>query len=592
MRKNKKSYKRILKKKAMLRAYAEPRYNSLLSSHINPFFTTKKRLPPKRINVSNLANMRFLSGLKRDSALNPFTLFQSNKLSKVSKSNMTWDQAKRKFPKMNPFGDADGDGIENWMDCRPLNKYKQGPGPGHQKKPKMSKEDRIISRWVKKQQQNRPVKSDLQTTVSKMREQEKKLDLAKRNMDAVTLTPSQKKQYLEVEELIKKGEKIKEGDSRLAAYAKGKNLENLPPEVLEREQKISQYGIVKEGGKLAARERGVDRALKTAARYEKVGEYLGGVPGYQVEEGGKLLTQGAKNMMKRQDTKWDVATAKSKKTTLGILGALTTSGGMIEDGADDYIGIGTSGGLSRVRQKARQTRGKVGRPAGSYKYGAPVQVIKERQRLRKQQLAMQQLAAEQRMMEVQAQQIQRQQPQPQQYQPQPQQYQSQPQAQPQYQEQPYNEQATLDQMSAGSQGFVTPEMSDQPQPQPYYQQQPQAPNSFQPQGRVPQAMPGSRIPEWSKIEQPKNRGNPWNLIAKWRPNFSQNTFKSTPQAPKPNLLTNAKQLLTSTRPATTTSRLTDVNPGPPRGVDTTVTNTYTYNVTPAKRQNPQMGGDS
>jgi len=51
-----------------------------------------------------------------------------NPLSKkrnIPKKNMNWTQAKRKFPRLNPYGDADRDGRINIRDCRPFNRMRQ-----------------------------------------------------------------------------------------------------------------------------------------------------------------------------------------------------------------------------------------------------------------------------------------------------------------------------------------------------------------------------------------------------------------------------------------------------------------------------------
>lgn len=40
--------------------------------------------------------------------------------------NLNWNQAKRKYPKLNPFGDADGDKTLNFADCKPFNKKRHG----------------------------------------------------------------------------------------------------------------------------------------------------------------------------------------------------------------------------------------------------------------------------------------------------------------------------------------------------------------------------------------------------------------------------------------------------------------------------------
>jgi len=46
----------------------------------------------------------------------------------TGKLNMSWQQAKIKFPKLSPFGDADKDGVQNWLDCKPFDKKFQAFG--------------------------------------------------------------------------------------------------------------------------------------------------------------------------------------------------------------------------------------------------------------------------------------------------------------------------------------------------------------------------------------------------------------------------------------------------------------------------------
>jgi len=43
----------------------------------------------------------------------------------IPKKNMNWKQAKRRFPRLNPFGDADRDGVKNRKDCKPFDKKRQ-----------------------------------------------------------------------------------------------------------------------------------------------------------------------------------------------------------------------------------------------------------------------------------------------------------------------------------------------------------------------------------------------------------------------------------------------------------------------------------
>jgi len=39
--------------------------------------------------------------------------------------NLSWPQAKSRFPLMNPFGDADKDGVKNFKDCKPFDIKRQ-----------------------------------------------------------------------------------------------------------------------------------------------------------------------------------------------------------------------------------------------------------------------------------------------------------------------------------------------------------------------------------------------------------------------------------------------------------------------------------
>ena len=43
----------------------------------------------------------------------------------IPKSKMNWLEAKRKYPRLSPFGDADRDGVKNMFDCKPFNKKRQ-----------------------------------------------------------------------------------------------------------------------------------------------------------------------------------------------------------------------------------------------------------------------------------------------------------------------------------------------------------------------------------------------------------------------------------------------------------------------------------
>ncbi len=45
-------------------------------------------------------------------------------------TNLSWPQAKKRFPLMKPYGDADGDGLKNFRDCKPFDRMRQGKGHG------------------------------------------------------------------------------------------------------------------------------------------------------------------------------------------------------------------------------------------------------------------------------------------------------------------------------------------------------------------------------------------------------------------------------------------------------------------------------
>ena len=41
--------------------------------------------------------------------------------------NLNWEQSKKRFPLMNPYGDVDGDKVKNFRDCKPFDIKRQGP---------------------------------------------------------------------------------------------------------------------------------------------------------------------------------------------------------------------------------------------------------------------------------------------------------------------------------------------------------------------------------------------------------------------------------------------------------------------------------
>lgn len=52
--------------------------------------------------------------------------FWSSPAKGVRKKNLSYSQAKIRYPKLKPFGDRDKDGVKNIFDCKPFNRKKQG----------------------------------------------------------------------------------------------------------------------------------------------------------------------------------------------------------------------------------------------------------------------------------------------------------------------------------------------------------------------------------------------------------------------------------------------------------------------------------
>ena len=77
------------------------------TKYISPIY-----VQPKRVSIPS------------HMGINPKQVHPINMNTNIPKKNMNWFQAKTKFPKLNPFGDADHDGVINMLDCKPFNKKK------------------------------------------------------------------------------------------------------------------------------------------------------------------------------------------------------------------------------------------------------------------------------------------------------------------------------------------------------------------------------------------------------------------------------------------------------------------------------------
>ena len=101
----KNNFKKSIPKQSKLK------FPSYLTSHVKPHKLRKF-----------VANKKTLSKMDNVSVI-PFLMIGKPK--NIPKKNLSWPQAKRRFPKLNPYGDIDRDGVKNMLDCRPFNKRKQ-----------------------------------------------------------------------------------------------------------------------------------------------------------------------------------------------------------------------------------------------------------------------------------------------------------------------------------------------------------------------------------------------------------------------------------------------------------------------------------
>lgn len=68
------------------------------------------------------SSLKSVSFIPRKPKIVPAPLFH---FKRVRKKDLTYPQAKALYPGLNPHGDADKDGVKNWMDCRPFDKRRQ-----------------------------------------------------------------------------------------------------------------------------------------------------------------------------------------------------------------------------------------------------------------------------------------------------------------------------------------------------------------------------------------------------------------------------------------------------------------------------------
>ena len=70
-----------------------------------------------------IASVKVLKKVDKVSVM-PFIMI--GKDNHIQKRNLSWPQAQRRHPMLNPYRDTDGDGVINLLDCRPFNRKRQG----------------------------------------------------------------------------------------------------------------------------------------------------------------------------------------------------------------------------------------------------------------------------------------------------------------------------------------------------------------------------------------------------------------------------------------------------------------------------------
>ena len=87
------------------------------------FMVNKKQIRKNNVWLPiRLGHDHMLRANPRPVLFRPVPLWRNNNVGSVSKRNLTWPQAQVRYPRMDPFRDADRDGIPNMLDCRPFNR--------------------------------------------------------------------------------------------------------------------------------------------------------------------------------------------------------------------------------------------------------------------------------------------------------------------------------------------------------------------------------------------------------------------------------------------------------------------------------------
>jgi len=98
---------------------------SMVKSPKNFIFNNMKNSSKPLGNIKSIEVIKPNKEVKSFGIPNPKPVHAINMNNNIPKKEMNWFQAKSKYPKLSPFGDADKDRVINMLDCKPFNKYLQ-----------------------------------------------------------------------------------------------------------------------------------------------------------------------------------------------------------------------------------------------------------------------------------------------------------------------------------------------------------------------------------------------------------------------------------------------------------------------------------
>ena len=135
VKKKKISRKKIVKRKSITKKKLQDKSFSPISLKFKPLPNRREQKPIfNNLIISNSGKHKkyisttsnpFLKSPYRSKKSKPFSL-QPTGNSFSPRMSMNWNQAKKKYPRMDPFGDYDLDGSYNAIDCKPFDPSKDG----------------------------------------------------------------------------------------------------------------------------------------------------------------------------------------------------------------------------------------------------------------------------------------------------------------------------------------------------------------------------------------------------------------------------------------------------------------------------------